>query len=127
MDGSLETRIQKLHQYLGESLVLCNQLIATVVLLGLIFFTGFAFIMLGLQNPAKLLQLEGASLNYQQVATPAWQLENVQNSQTQDPDWDGVLSGAEVGLALGQGLPLVGPIVGPLAGAIFGYEADRQH
>lgn len=133
--------VDALHRYTGRLLVFGNRLLASVVILGTLFSLSVAGVTPCLQEPERFLQAQAFMFNYhefqrseQQVQTH-WLAASAStglassasvSSFSKDPNWDGLVAGAGLGVVAGQEIPLVGFIVGPVLGAVLGYRLDER-
>ena len=73
--------------------------------------------------PDWYLGVRGAQINYLELSAPE---HKSPEQKSLDPDWDGLMAGAETGYAIGKHFPFVGPVFGPALGAAVGYTLDRK-
>jgi hypothetical protein len=129
-----------MHVTTGETITICNRLLAAVILLGSLFCLMLLASLQLARNPEEVLKLQAFAFNYNEFASL-----NRQEAQEQvlisanrkhfppkgaepveDPNWDGMLAGAGLGFTLARGLPFIGPVAGPVVGAVIGYRLDSR-
>ncbi len=133
----------------GEAFVRFTRRFFAVALVLGVAFTLFADFAANVsRTPERYLFIQGFAFNYSEAinkpvqrvtlagphAIATAQTQALQNSQTlaitgpevSDPNWDGALTGATIGLNAGQQIPIIGPVLGPLIGAWYGYRLDAR-
>lgn len=122
------TELQQVHARTGKLIMLCNRLLVTMLVLGLVFCALVIGGMQVLSKPERYFATQAFSLNYMESAERETVLKTGQlDGQAQrDPNWDGIVAGGSIGTTLGSSIPFVGPYVGPLAGAVVGYRMDSR-
>jgi hypothetical protein len=88
-----------------------------------------------IRNPEQTLHTQAFKFNYTEFAsaaahpstdgTPA-NTPSTLSTQHTDPNWDGMLAGAGLGLTLGRNVPFIGYVGGSVLGAMLGYHLDSR-
>ncbi len=128
----LRDSLVTLHRKTGEVLIACYRLLATMTILGALFFmmtlTSFQL----MQHPEQTFRIQGFSFNYSEFASTTSNAHSLANQGKptdklkKDPSWDGFIAGLGIGASIGQAFPLVGHIVGPVVGALVAYQLDER-
>ncbi len=120
--------LQRIHARTGRLIMLCNRLLAAMVVLGVLFCAIMAGGMQVLSRPERFFATQAFSVNYMESTERETVLKTGQlNGQAQrDPNWDGIVAGSSIGTTLGSSIPFVGPYLGPVAGAVVGYRMDSR-
>ncbi|WP_373532131.1 hypothetical protein [Vampirovibrio sp.] len=110
-----------------------NRLLAGILLMGGLFCVMSIMFTQLLKQPEQALQLQAFAFNYSDFAKvekgrvlSARETTSPENAGLEDPNWDGTLAGASLGLAVGRDLPVIGWVIGPVVGAMLGYQLDSH-
>lgn len=109
-----------------------NRLLAGILSLGSIFCVLSVLFANLLKQPEQALQVQAFMFNYsdfsqaEQGLPLSSRLKPSQQVKPHDPNWDGVIAGASLGLAIGRDIPVIGLVIGPVIGATLGYQLDSR-
>lgn len=124
--------LQKAHNRSGELLRAGNRLLACGLLLGSLFCVLSVYAAQFVEQPEQALKLQAFMVNYAEFnRAPRHEqtrdfLLRAERKVPSDPNWDGVLAGASLGLAVGRNIPIIGVIICPVVGAMVGYQLDSK-
>lgn len=125
--------LKVIHRRVGLLVQTGNRLLASVVVLGIMFGLLSVYSLQLLQHPEQVLRLQSFMFNYSEFsqvernALSSGQAHALKvEKKSHDPNWDGAIAGASLGLAVGRDLPVIGLFVGPVVGATIGYELDSR-
>jgi hypothetical protein len=113
--------LEALHFRLGEALLLCGRMLATVVALGAFFCLMMLGGLMMARHPEQIFQTQSFHFNYLDFNRI-----QPENKLKPDPVWDGVGAGFGLGVEVGHVIPIIGPVAGPVLGAVLGYKLDQK-
>lgn len=130
-DRYLES-LKATHQKVALLLRAGNRLLVYGLALGSIFCLFSVYALQFIQQPEQALRLQAFMVNYSEfnrVEQPVVFVGSAMQSKKlkpQDPNWDGAVAGASLGLAVGRDVPMIGMVICPVVGAMVGYQLDSR-
>lgn len=123
--------LQALHTKTGELITVCNRMLAAVISLGSLFCLMLMASMVLAQKPEQVFHIQAFMINYSEFAKAEAPSDVAVAAQKagplhKDPNWDGAVAGAGMGLTVGRNIPLIGGVAGPIIGALIGYRMDSK-
>jgi hypothetical protein len=125
------------HYRTGLLVKLGNRLLLAIFLMGGLFCVMSVMLIHFLNRPEAVLHLHAFAFNYSDFVQAEEgrvvshremfsSQENARRDFSHDPNWDGAIAGASLGLAVGRDVPVVGLVFGPVIGAMVGYQLDTR-
>lgn len=130
-DRYLES-LKATHQKAALLLRAGNRLLVYGLALGSLFCIFSVYATQFIQQPEQALRLQAFMVNYSEFNRVEQSIVSVGSSvqskklKPQDPNWDGAVAGASLGLAVGRDIPIIGMVICPVIGAMVGYQLDSK-